>query len=802
MFPVVPSATHLYFVAGRPARLRWRLDSIGATRAVGRLTWRLVDPQGRRVLGEQAAPLSIPARGSKTFDQRFTPPAAGEYKLTCRWEPAGAGRPYERTLSFWGIEPEKPRETGGELKLKLIEEIDCAADLPADKFVSTDPTRVVQSKLGAYREASPKQRSRFALRVRMPNVGRPYVVDWEYPDDKPRTMEVIAQTTAAGWSQYELQTGAFCGAEYPLSNRMMTQRSIFWPRGEDVALIFMTAEQGRPAAAAKVRVYEVQGRLPKLPVKPAAPVNGWRRHVGLYYEDPAMCLDFGGYDAMPGFEHTISRLMDYMDYFGQSLFMYPAVWYHGPFYPSASQGLALQRPHPANFIEYMLMRFGQRGIEFIPTFNLHGLPSLSDTKWRDEMLTTGDGAKTPIMMMWDGAPNMTGWHGTAPNYNPLHPKTRQALLTMVDEMLDLYAEYPAFKGISFHLTRHCMLWFGELDAGYNDCTVEAFERDTGTRVPVAADDPGRVNKRYRWLMANARDAWIAWRCKALYGFYDLIAQKLRRRRPDLKLVLTLYRPNKRDIMPNRRFETEADYVSRINRESGVDAALYKGHPNIVIQRTIYPADYRWRRSRRKFDKDPIKIRQLLTESRTYDVLREAGGGWINMHDRYWEDAVGRTKRWKEFWGSETGWRVSTLNPNQDHCLESYAIPLARTDVMALTKGGFLIGTHGMERQLGRFTQAFRALPAKRFETLKRVRGPVVVRYLRDADGLYFYLVNPSPKPALVRLAISGKVQSLADLMTGEASPLAASEREFPVPAYGLEAYWARGKGVRVSVAER
>jgi len=401
------------------------------------------------------------------------------------------------------------------------------------------------------------------------------------------------------------------------------------------------------------------------------------------------------------------------------------------------------------------------------------------------------------------APNLTGWHGTAPNYNPLHPQTQQAVMTMVDEMLDLYGDYPAFKGICFHLTKHCMLWFGEMDAGYNDCSVDAFMADTGIRVPGSPDDPGRVNKRYRWLMANARDEWIAWRCRAMHAFYERIARRMRERRPDLKLILTLYRPNKRDIMPHRRFETEADYVSQINRESGVDTALYKDSPNIVVQRVIYPADYRWYRCHRKFAKDPVKIHELLTEARTYKLLAASGGGWINMHDRYWEDAVGGRGKvtWKEFWGREVGWRVSTLNPNRDHCLESFVVPLAHMDLMTFTKGGFLIGTHGMEQQLGRFTQAFRALPAKAFETLDGTSGPVV-RYASDAAGMYMYLVNPSAKPASVKLTISGEPRSLTDLVTGKNLRLAAGEREFAVPAYGLESYLVRGDGVRVSAAGR
>lgn len=802
VFPLVVHSPRRHFLAGRPTRLRWALRNGSSSGVRGAIAWELAQPNGRRVLGEERVPFSLPAGGRKEFASMFTPPAAGEYRLVCRWEPNGSGMRQERRLSFWGVEPDAQRAAGGDLDLKLVESIDCAEELPATRLVAFGQTRVIRSALGAYREAAGERHSRFALRVSLPKLGRPYVIDWEYPDDKPRTMDMIAQTVRSGTAQYELQTGVFCGGEYPLSNSMMTQRSIFWPRGKDIAVIFMTAEEGRPVAAAKVSVYEVQGRLPKLPVQPAAPVDGWSRMVGLYYEDPALCYDFGGYSAMPEFKLTMDRLMDYMDYFGQNLFMYPAVWYNGPFYPSESQGTAMSRAHPFNFIEYMLLRFGERDMCFIPTLNQHNMPSLAGVKWDNTMLTTGDAAKTPITMLWDGAPNMTGWHGTPPNYNPLHPDVRAALLNMVDEMLDLYADFPAFKGICFHLTKHCMLWFGHIDAGYNDYCVEAFEADTGMLAGVAKDDPGRVNKRYRWLMANAHKQWIDWRCRKLHELYAEIAAKLRSRRPDLKVILNLYRPNKKDIVQDPRFERVEDYVGEINRESGVDTALYKGDDNIVVQRTIYPADYRWYRAHHNPKEDPIGIGRLNYAKRHHGLLRTGGEAWINMHDRYWEDSIAIAKKWPAFWGSECGWRVSTLNPNQDHCLESYAKPLAQVDAFVFTKGGFLVGTIGMEEQTGRFTRAFRSLPAKAFQDLPGPEGPVKVRCLRDAEGMYVYLVNPTPKQAQVALRFGGEVRSLRDLATGESMVAAKGLCRFQVSGYGLRACLAKGQDVSVSYARQ
>ena len=45
----------------------------------------------------------------------------------------------------------------------------------------------------AYYEAGPQKNDRFAVKVTLPEAGVPYLVEWDYPDDKLRTMEMVAQ---------------------------------------------------------------------------------------------------------------------------------------------------------------------------------------------------------------------------------------------------------------------------------------------------------------------------------------------------------------------------------------------------------------------------------------------------------------------------------------------------------------------------------------------------------------------------------------------------------------------------------
>ena len=136
-----------------------------------------------------------------------------------------------------------------------------------------------------------------------------------------------------------------------------------------------------------------------------------------------------------------------------------------------------------------------------------------------------------------------------------------------------------------------------------------------------------------------------------------------------------------------------------------------------------------------------------------------------MHDRYWEDSIGR-RGWESFRGREHGWRVSTLNPTGPYALESYLIPLAHADIMTFTKGGFLIGTHGMEGPLATFSRAFRSLPAKPFATLEGVPAPLVVRTLEHDNTRYLYVVNPSQEAADLTLPLGDKEKTVRDLGTG------------------------------------
>ena len=96
-------------------------------------------------------------------------------------------------------------------------------------------------------------------------------------------------------------------------------------------------------------------------------------------------------------------------------------------------------------------------------------------------------------------------------------------------------------------------------------------------------------------------------------------------------------------------------------------------------------------------------------------------------------------------------------------MRHYVLPLRYNDLLGITKGGFLIGSYGMEDYLIPFAKAFRALPAKRFNDLPESTETVKARYLTINNHTYLYIVNTSDKPAQAEIQ---QANITADLVTG------------------------------------
>ena len=125
-----------------------------------------------------------------------------------------------------------------------------------------------------------------------------------------------------------------------------------------------------------------------------------------------------------------------------------------------------------------------------------------------------------------------------------------------------------------------------------------------------------------------------------------------------------------------------------------------------------------------------------------------------------------------------------------------------TDALTITKGGFLVGTFGIEDKLARFAKAYRALPAVKFEDIAGLADPVRVRQ-KVVDGAnYVYVLNRLPYPVTVELALEGGAAE--DLVSGETSTggkLALALRPYDLRSFRQAGTRGRVTGGSAAVAE-
>ena len=709
--------------------------------------------------------------------------------------PAAALRPVRRRFDGTGPNPYcgAPFGNGGEIPdLELVEAVRFDA-IPSDtnRFAAFGDLRVGALGGVKYLEAGRRAGDRWAFRFLLPHDGAPlYAIDVDYPDDRKRTMDVVVQgSRETRWdgttgADYTLQAGIACGDEYANTGRILTDRYVYWRRGDDVTLSTLTCRGEAPAAIAAVRVYRVRsGRLPVASVaEPPANDDGWRRTFALYYEDVSAGYNFavpgdGGDEASIG--PLLDRLAATMKFTGQNALCYPGCWYDGLMGERYSP-----RAHVADYRLAVYEKFDREGLAFLPTINQFSLP-MTPAEIAAAPGADGTCHDSPLTILDDGKIAASASHGRPSAYNVLHPAVQANVLASVDAFIAEGCGHPSFKGVVLHLTRNSLLWFGNARGGYNDYAVRAFARERGVAVPRADGDPLRGRAYADWIRAHAFDAWIDWRCEKVAAFYREIARRLAAARPDLKLVVNSF------LLPDWRHPDFArpDFLEAANRRGGLDARRLADVANISVCQSQMPADYRWFGPR-----DPANPKDggvwgdaRATAEPAHRVLYEQAGSfgsifataypWVNQHDRYWEEHCAATKAFNchgiyprdgrhrplsNSWFRECPWRVSTLNPSGRDALRAYAVPLRFTDVLAVSKGGFLIGTYGTEDVLVPWVRAFRALPAVK---MADCGGDAFVKIRTAAfrGRTYFYAVNTSCAPRTAAFAFP---EGTVDLVSG------------------------------------
>ena len=628
-----------------------------------------------------------------------------------------------------------------------------------------------------YLEAGRDVNARYAVRFELNPSVPLHCFEIDYPDDAARAMDFIVQVSRkrkGAWAgntyDYAMQVGVLTGRDYANTGRIQTHRCLYWTSDKDVTFVAMNARKDapattglRPVAVAEVRVYRVKdGKLPVARTNEPAPVDGWNRLACLFFEDPAIGYDFAtpasGGKSFDDQSKMIDRAAAYMKFAGLNLFAYPAAWYEG----LIGESYDPRRNHAPDYLSAWYEKFDKEGLFIMPTVNQFRMGIERERGITRRTMTDGSLYATEVAIHDTGYPNWGGWHGTPPNYCVAHPETQRILVEEFDRMIRQGAVHPSFKGICLHISRHSFVWWGDLESGYNDYVIEDFEKRTGLVVPRDRTNPRRGHEVAAWIKANAREAFLAYRAEVLTDFYARLAARLRAAREDLRLWVNLY---------DTPLVSRSDYLDplcagKIAYEGGIDVArLQQAIPNLIVTQTQIPADHR-KFSLHQYATGPAGVawhEKMETSEGFFRHLASAKMKVLHHHDRYWENAIGRTAPLRAPWLDEAFWRVTTLNPSGVHALRHFVEPFRYHDFLGVSKGGYLIGTYGMETCLAPFLQALRSLPAVEMDEVGR-RGPVVVRQKDFRGASYFYVVNTDDKPATLKLTVP---KGTIDRVTGE-----------------------------------
>ena len=688
------------------------------------------------------------------------------------------GKYLDRIIQYCVVDTRQP-SFAGEIKKELVRVIDAVITEPD---FSRGSTRVIHTPVGSYRESGETGREKgthiaswFAYVLDLPTVQEPYLLEIEYPDDDSRTTAIVLVDR---FGSPQPGQGYFSGGVYTLSEKILVQDFYFTPRDSDTRLMFYNWNTGERAALSKIKIYKITDGFPALKYGREG------RMYGMYQEETMRFIWNFGAAALEGdtwvnFFNSAERVGKLLNYAGINLWFPTIAVYQRMLWPGKKiQGysvgtdmpgpVTLKEPYKKDIMRIMLLASEKYGLNFIgdlfmpPTGlqrhldkRLGGKGTLADDGWHKPWLTVSRKGEVGLQSH------------QRPYYNAAYPGMQEWTGDVFRELIERYKDSPAFKGISIRFLSWCFGgWqtFASINWGYEDYTIELFEQETGIRVPVDKNDPQRFEKRYDYLINNYYKQWVEWRCKKMYEYHSKLAGILTDVRPDMKLYLFFMSDAFAYDVTDKEIQTKGRLA--ILREAGIDPALYKENPSIVlIHSTGYPlkaghmdnlVSKEMTGELAKHDKEERSISALSFSTNhegVYATYEELG---YNPAEEYIGPGIG---------GRPRIYPDSTVNPSGIHYLQRFANAMAEGNMTFLIDGnhGYALGQPAYLRT---FLAEYRALPEMAMKPLGDT-DPVVLWHGKHKGQNYFYLVNRAYYKADAEVTFSGAPE-VKRLSTGKA----------------------------------
>ena len=399
----------------------------------------------------------------------------------------------------------------------------------------------VESRGGiAFRKTGESLRDFLSYRVELKDLGAAHILEIDYPDlfEQVLYASLLEQYPInfcnngfpVGSRAWPNATGTVkCGGAMPLSGERGRMRVVFFPGARHATVNLENGLQGTPAAVCAFRIYRVEGGLPALRLPPTA--RRWGNHSerpvftawGAAVTPKAFELDpqvFRGYQYRlwaAAYLATANRI-SYMRFAGQNAAIEGGYMYFNG-YPSAT-GESKCPWVDFDFSRLIYKLFRHNGIrayvnyEYIcsPKVTMSGARAVSDSEIRN-----GTARSAECVDRYGKQAN-----GDLGALNFLSKPVHDSMCNVMREMYARYGGLGAIEGVVAQVGwkwQPCYSFvIGDVqqsEVGYDDESVERFERDTGIRLGLPKTGADRFARRYELLMGKYRKEWKAWRSKVI-----------------------------------------------------------------------------------------------------------------------------------------------------------------------------------------------------------------------------------------------------------------------------------------------
>ena len=682
-------------------------------------------------------------------------------------------------------------------------------------FDSGDPRDASFMKLLSSGDPADPSWESYTIPIKEP--GKPHVLEIEYLPDYPQKLgvSILEPAVSGGLFPRTLDTGLIVGKEQlsdQVAHRVLRYTVLFWPKTSAPTILLMNRDTQNPAVYGRIRVYRAKDRFAAV----VPPSSEPRRAMTAVMTRPTFCDQFLAENAPAtagvvgardwrAFQQGTQRLTGYLKICGWDSLLLSVMADGSTLYPSPilrpnpqfDSGIFLTEgndPVRKDAADYLLKTFEREHLALTPLFSFNAPLPILEAEIREAAEKSGEAGRNADYLL-----GVNGDRAAAegnPGYNILHPSVQREILRTLDEFAARYAGRRALRDIALDLSADSFARLPDnMYTGLDDETVRRFARETRLeeRCPeklrgelrdfLNAQDQDRYYRRAAMIRNYLTEDWIRWRSATVSRFYHTAARLLRKYFPEARLQLVTLRDEPVEGIPSgvAPAQAAADAQTRALLRRGVDLAYLGRVPEVVWIRSM-PVEPGWRSAGISADSaDP------------YAGLAALGGEGALFYRDADPINVPSFDRVSPYHPTVT--QISAVCSYSDYQnRERWAKQLAVSDTMALMDGGEMIPM-GEEESQSRWIAAFRALPSEPFETYTaedsvsagtegsaeegqiplaagekpdrpQPASPVILRYRKEEDGFWGYLLSTAPFHCGVTLSLTCNPRAETALYAG------------------------------------